>query len=119
MPEKHVPPLWLLALLSAVLGLVAQLGTSLAMDMAKDKGKLYGFLLLSLVFSASTTVLLVQLTALDDYVCATVGTLAGAIPPLWTLRAAVKLIGQKYGVELGELTNPAGPAAPQKEGDAT
>lgn len=115
MPEKTVPPLWLLVIVSAALGLIAQLGTSLAMDMAKDRAKLYGFLLLSLVFSASTTVLLAQLTSLDEYVCATVGTLAGAIPPLWTLRAAVKLIGQKYGVEIGELTS----TSPKKEGDAT
>ncbi|WP_291428526.1 hypothetical protein [Deinococcus sp.] len=112
--EKHGPPLWLLATLAAVLGLVAQLGTSLAMDMARDKGKLYGFLLLSLVFSASSTILLVQLTSLDDYVCATFGTLAGAIPPLWTLRAAVKLLGQKYGVEIAELA----PATPTKEGES-
>ncbi|WP_189070870.1 hypothetical protein [Deinococcus radiotolerans] len=119
MDKPAVPPLWLLAAVSATLGLIAQLGTSLAMDMAKDKGKLYGFLLLSLVFSASTTVLLAQLTSLDDYVCATIGTLAGAIPPLWTLRAAVKLIGQKYNVDLGELTSPGGPTAPKKEGDVT
>lgn len=111
MPQKHTPPLEVLVMVSAILGLVAQLGTSLAMDMARDKLKLYGFLLLSLVFSASTTVVLVQLTSLDEYVCATVGALMGALPPLWTLRAAVKLIGQKYGVELGELSA-ATPTAP-------
>lgn len=119
MEKPSVPPLYVLAFGAAGLGLVAQLGTSLAMDMAKDRAKLYGFLLLSLVFSASTTVLLAQLTSLDDYVCATIGTLAGAIPPLWTLRAAVKLIGQKYNVDLGELTNPGGPTAPKKEGEST
>ena len=46
--------------------------------------------------------------------CASVGTLAGALPPLWTLRAAVKLVGQKYGVELGELTS----TSPNEEGDS-
>ena len=46
--------------------------------------------------------------------CASVGALAGAIPPLWTLRAAVKLTGQKYGVELGELTS----TSPKKAGDS-
>lgn len=116
MEKPTTPPLWLLAAVSAALGLIAQLGTSLAMDMARDRTKLYGFLLLSLVFSASTTVLLAQLTNLDAYVCATIGTLAGAIPPLWTLRAAVKLIGQKYSVDIGELTNPDDPAAPKKDG---
>ena len=60
MEKPTVPPLWLLAFGSAGLGLIAQLGTSLAMDMAKDRAKLYGFLLLSLVFSASATVLLAQ-----------------------------------------------------------
>ncbi|MFT2718641.1 hypothetical protein ACMT4L_01440 [Deinococcus sp. A31D244] len=54
------------------------------------------------------------LTALDDHVCASVGALAGAIPPLWTLRVAVKLTGQKYGVELGEFTS----TSPKKEGDS-
>lgn len=120
MPDKEPPPLWLLALVSAFVGLIAQLGTSLALDMAKDKAKLYGFLLLSLVFSASTTILLAQLTGLDDYVCATLGTLAGAVPPLWTLRAGVKVIGQRYGVEIGEMSS-APPAEPprktEEEGD--
>lgn len=115
MPDKQPPPLWLLVLVSMVMGFVAQLGTSLAMEMARDRAKLYGFLLLSLVFSGATTVALVQLTGLDDYVCAAIGTLVGAVPPLWTLRAGVKMIGQKYGVEIDELGT-APPKTPPEGG---
>lgn len=124
MPEKSVPPpLWLLVIVSSVMGLIAQLGTSLAMDMARDKVKLYGFLLLSLVFSGATTTLLVQLTAIDDLACTAIGTLAGAAPALWTLRAGVQLIAKKYELNIQDISSsaPAQPptAAPvKKDGDA-
>lgn len=111
MPDKQPPPDWLLVVLAALMGVVAQLGASLALDMAKDRTKLYGFLLLSLVFSSTTTILTAQLTAWDDYVCAAIGTLVGAVPALWTLRAGVKAIGKKYDVDLSELTS-APPSAP-------
>lgn len=118
MADKNVPPLEVLVAVSAGLGLVAQLGTSLAMDMARDTRKLVGFLLLTLVFSASTCVVLVQLTDLDEYVCTAIATLVGAVPPLWTLRAGVKAIGQRYGVEIGELSPSPPTTPPKKDGES-
>lgn len=123
MPEKSVPPpLWLLVIVSSVMGLIAQLGTSLAMDMARDKVKLYGFLLLSLVFSGATTTLLVQLTGIDDLACTAIGTLAGAAPALWTLRAGVQLIAKKYELDIHDISSapiaPPTAATEKKDGDA-
>ncbi|MFC5846751.1 hypothetical protein [Deinococcus petrolearius] len=111
-PPTPPPPPWLLILAAMLLGVIAQLGASLALDMAKDRAKLLGFLLLSMVFSGMGFILLAQLSDWDDFTCFALSVLLGGVPALWTLRAGVKAIGQRYGVEVQDITTAPPPAAP-------
>lgn len=111
-PPTPPPPPWLLIAAAMLLGVIAQLGASLALDMAKDRKKLIGFLLLSMVFSGMGFILLVQLSDWDTYTCFALSVLLGGVPALWTLRAGVKAIGQRYGVEVQEITAATPPAPP-------
>lgn len=105
------PSFWILVVVSMVLGLIAQLGTSLAMEMTDNKNRFLGYLIMSMIFSGITTTLTLRLTDLDDFVCVAIGTSVGAIPPLMTLRMGVKMIGQKYNVTIAEM-NTASPESP-------
>ena len=124
-PPTPPPPPWLLIVAAMILGVIAQLGASLALDMAKDRKRLIGFLLLSMVFSGMGFILLAQLSNWDDFTCFALSVLLGGVPALWTLRAGVKAIGQRYGVEVQEITTApppvpvTAPTPPTGEGGPT
>ena len=110
MPEKSfIPPPLLLVLGAAVLGLIAQLGVHLALGIVRSRSRLAGFLLLSALVSGSVTLLALQLTAWDDYVCACLGALAGTAPPLLVLRAGILAATKRAGLDPAELLGAAPP----------
>ncbi|MFC4426197.1 hypothetical protein [Deinococcus navajonensis] len=106
MPEKQlsafstVPPFLLLVLAAALFGVVAQVGVTLALGIARSRNQFIGFVLLSLVFSGGSTVLLAEVAHLKPTVAATIGAMLGAVPSLITLRVGLKAIASKYGLEL-------------------
>lgn len=103
MPEKHlpsVPPFVVLVVAAALFGVVAQVGVTLALGIARSRAQFLGFVLLSLVFSGGTTVLLSKLAHMEPTVAATLGAFVGAIPSLITLRVGLRAVASKYGVQM-------------------
>lgn len=101
MPEKQtIPPLLILVMTAAAFGVVAQVGVTLALGIARSRRQFVGFMLLSLVFSGGSTVLLTELANLKPTVAATIGALLGAVPSLIVLRIALRNLPGKVGVEV-------------------
>ncbi|SMB90600.1 hypothetical protein [Deinococcus hopiensis] len=96
---RTVPPL-LLVTATALFGVVAQIGVTLALARRRQ---FLDFILLSLVFSGGSTVLLSELARKKPTVVATIGAMLGAVRPLSTLRVDLKAVAGKYGSEI----NPA------------
>lgn len=108
MPEKQlsssIPPLLLLMAAAGLFGVVAQIGVTLALGIARSRRQFLGFVLLSLVFSGGTTVLLSELAHMKPTVAATIGAMLGAVPSLITLRVGLKAVAGKYGLQVdGEV----------------
>lgn len=104
MPEKQLAavtstaPFLIFVIGAAAFGVVAQIGTTLALRLARSNAQLLGFCLLSLVFSGGSTVLLTELLHFKPAVAATIGALLGAVPSLITLRVGLKAVGERYGL---------------------
>ncbi len=108
MPERQVvstvPPLLLLMVAAGLFGVVAQIGVTLALGIARSRRQFLGFILLSLVFSGGSTVLLAESANMKPTVAATIGAMLGAVPSLITLRVGLKAVAGKYGLQVdGEM----------------
>lgn len=103
MPEKSlssVPPLVILVAAAALFGVIAQVGVTLALGIARSNKQFLGFICLSLVFSGGTTVLLSEVARMKPVVAATLGAMLGAVPSLITLRAGLKIVASQYQVDM-------------------
>lgn len=102
-PVESPPPLWMLVAGSALFGLIAQLAASLAGGRYKNRAKLYGNMLLSLIISGCSMLVLHRMFNLDHYVAAAFATVGGAIPPLLALRASIQLLGERYNLNVEKV----------------
>ena len=101
-PEKslaNISPLLILVVTAAMFGVVAQIGVTLALNIARSRRQFLGFVLLSLVFSGGITVILAKMFSVDPVVAATFGAMAGAVPSLITLRLGLKAVASKYSLD--------------------
>ena len=93
-------PLLIFVLSAAGFGVIAQIGVTLALRIAKSNSQFLGFCLMSLVFSGASTVVFSELLHWKPFLAAAVGAMLGGVPALVTLRMGVQAIAKKYGVDV-------------------
>ncbi len=102
MPERQVGaavPFLVLIASAGLFGVVAQIGVTLALGLARSRAQFLGFVLLSLVMSGSASVLFTRVMHMEPEVGAALGALLGAVPSLITLRVGIRLVAKQHGVD--------------------
>lgn len=96
--DRETLQLLILAAAAGIVGVVAQIGISLALRVPFGS-QLAGYILISLVLSAGATVIGARVFGLDPVVAATLGSMLSTLPALILLRLVLRVVDKRFEIE--------------------